>query len=393
MANKNIPSVYIHIPFCLQMCHYCNFVKFYYKEHMAKDYLEALAREMKRRLPKENNNVQTIYIGGGTPSALNEKQLEKLFQMIHEHFNIDKCKEFTIEVNPGDITEEKASLLKTYGINRISFGVQVMDDDMLKQLGRRHRVRDVYQTVDILAKNDFTNISLDLIYALPNQTAQQFKQSLDLALTLRLPHYSTYGLQIEENTVFYQRFKKGQLHRPPEEEEVQMYHTLRNTMAENGIRQYEISNFAKTGFESKHNLNYWNNGYYYGFGAGAHAYLPGKRIANLRALPAYIEKAKKDGMPILEIDRISLKEQIEEEMFLGLRKMAGIQKKQFETKFNISMESLYADEIEHLEKNGWLISDDDHIRLTEDGILVADRVFDKFIFDDEFDVNHSRSVH
>lgn len=392
MKQHHIPSVYVHIPFCLQMCHYCNFVKYFYKEHLADDYLEALANEIEQTLFEKNEQVKTIYIGGGTPSALKEYQLEKLMQLLHNHFDIEKLEEFTIEVNPGDLTAEKAALLKTYGVNRISFGVQVMDDHMLKQIGRRHRVHDVYHTVEILAAYDFSNISLDLIYALPNQSATEFKNSLKQALSLDLPHYSTYGLQIEPNTVFYHRYKKGRLNRPEEEEEIRMYDILRNTMEKNGIHQYEISNFAKEGYESKHNLNYWGNGYYYGFGAGAHAYLPGERIANLTVLPAYIEKANQDGKPILEIDHISLKERIEEEMFLGLRKKQGIDKSVFETKYGRSMEILYSNEIEELLENGLIFSDERNIRLTEKGILVSDRVFEKFILDDDFNMLYEHSV-
>jgi oxygen-independent coproporphyrinogen-3 oxidase len=384
MTQQSVPSVYIHIPFCLQMCYYCNFVKYFYKEHLADDYLDALDREMKTYLPAGRRSTQTIYIGGGTPSALSTKQLQKLLKILHERFDIGSCEEFTIEVNPGDLTEEKASLLKTYGVNRISFGVQVMDDVMLKQLGRRHRVRDVYHTVDILTRNNFTNVSLDLIYALPNQSVDQFKVSLDRALALDLPHYATYGLQIERDTVFYQRHKKGKLHRPAEEEEINMYEILRRTMEKNGLSQYEISNFARSGYESKHNLNYWNNGYYYGFGAGAHGYLPKERFANIRSLPRYIEAALKDERPVEEIDPITMKEQIEEEMLLGLRRIQGLSKRHFKNKFNLSIEQIYSEELNQLTSNGWIDCDGDVIRLTEKGLLLANPVFEEFILDDEF---------
>lgn len=354
---------------------------------MADAYLEALENEMNTVLPSEKNKVRTIYIGGGTPTAINKQQLQNLLAIINHKFDVKNCEEFTIEVNPGDIDEEKTKLLKMYGVTRISFGVQVMDDRMLKKLGRLHRVSDVYHTVDLLRKHSFSNISLDLIYALPHQTVKQFKTSLVAALELGLPHYATYGLQIEPKTVFYQRSKKGILHRPPEGDQVRMYEILKDSMERYGVRQYEISNFAKPGYESKHNLTYWSNGFYYGFGAGAHAYLPGKRIANIRALTAYIKRANQDGQPVLEVDKISIREQIEEEMFLGLRRVQGINKKEFEDKFGISTDELYKDEINNLIRKGWLTQNDQAIRLTNEGMLLENKVFQEFILEEDFELN------
>src|SRR5699024_5837758 len=181
-----------------------------------------------------------------------------------------------------------------------------------------HKVKDVYKTVDLLKQNGIHNISLDLIYALPNQTVEQFRETLEEALSFDLPHYSAYALQIEPKTVFYQRYKKGKLHRPPHEEEVEMYAILKTAMRSKGLKQYEISNFAKPGYESRYNLVYWKNEHYYGFGAGAHGYLPGKRTGNIRPLPAYVKQAMENGFPILNTENIGIKEMIEEEMFLGL---------------------------------------------------------------------------
>ncbi|GAB3050737.1 radical SAM family heme chaperone HemW [Virgibacillus ainsalahensis] len=376
-----VQSVYIHIPFCQQLCQYCDFVKFYYNEKAATEYIEALAHEINMNINGKKNKIRTIFIGGGTPTALNKEQLRSLFQIIHEKFDVSNVEEFSIEVNPGDLDMEKTKLLQAFGINRISFGVQVMDDKMLKRLGRLHRVSDVYETVDLLNKHNFTNISLDLIYALPHQTVEQFKKSLDEAVSFNLPHYSTYALQIEPKTVFYQKHKKGKLHRPAEDDEVQMYEILRKTMQGNGQRQYEISNFAKPGFESKHNLTYWGNEYYYGFGAGAHAYLPGKRIANIRPLPEYMKKAMDSGKPILQVDEISLKERIEEEMFLGLRRIDGIDKGSFEQKFGILPEKLYKYPIADLTHRGLLEENSQNLRLTDKGLLLANRVFQEFLLE------------
>ncbi|MFC4022741.1 radical SAM family heme chaperone HemW [Oceanobacillus longus] len=381
---NDIQSAYIHIPFCRQICHYCDFVKFFYNEQSATAYLEALIQEINVSLPGTNHKMKTIYIGGGTPTALNMEQLKSLLRFLNKKFDITGCDEFSIEVNPGDIDEEKTRLLKDYGINRISFGVQVMDDVMLEKLGRVHRVKDVYDTVHLLKKHHFSNISLDLIYALPHQSVEQFRTSLQDALSFGLPHYSTYALQIEPKTVFYQKHKKGELHRPAEEDEVAMYEILQSTMKSRGIKQYEISNFAVPGYESKHNLTYWSNNYYYGFGAGAHGYLPGERITNIRPLPAYVKQALENGRPVLHIDEISTKERIEEEMFLGLRKIKGIDKVHFQNRFGFKVKELFEKEIDELIQTGLLKENETTIKLTDRGLLLGNRVFEKFLLDKNY---------
>ncbi|NWO13764.1 radical SAM family heme chaperone HemW [Virgibacillus sp.] len=376
-----IHSVYIHIPFCQQICHYCDFTKFFYNEQLANDYVDALKKEMSTYVEKEKK-VKTIFIGGGTPTALTVPQLEAVLRHIAETFDLHECEEFTIEANPGDFSKEKVALLSTYGVNRVSLGVQVFDNEMLKTLGRIHTVKDVYDTVSLLQDYGIHNISTDLIYALPNQTVAHFKDSLTKAMNLDLPHLSTYALQIEPKTVFYQRYKKGNLPRPPQEDEVKMYDILKTTAAKNGLYQYEISNFAKQGFESKHNLTYWNNNFYYGFGAGAYGYLPGKRYGNIRPLPAYIKQVNNDGKPVLHVDKIGKKEQIEEEMFLGLRRMEGVSKRQFTDKFGVSMDKIYRPSIEELVQRGWLLEREDQIALSEEGKIVANEVFERFLLDD-----------
>lgn len=379
---ESVQSAYIHIPFCKQMCHYCNFVKYVYQETRATEYVEALGKEMDCYLPEDNNRLKTIYIGGGTPTALNREQLTLLMETIHNKFDVTTLEEFTIEMNPGDVDEEKIGILKAYGVNRISFGVQVMDDKMLERLGRIHRVKDVYDTVDFLMKHQFNNISLDLIYALPHQSVEQFTTSLKEALAFNLPHYSSYALQIEPRTVFYQLHRKGKLHRPQEEEEITMYGILKKEMEKNGLEQYEISNFAKPGYESKHNLTYWNNDHYYGFGAGASGYLPGERFMNVRPLGTYIRQTMNGIKPILEIDPIGLKEQIEEELILGFRKTKGYDAEQFKTKFGISLQSLFGDSLRKLVEQGLVTQVGSIWKLTDDGMVLANRVFKHFILDD-----------
>ncbi|QDP42165.1 radical SAM family heme chaperone HemW [Radiobacillus deserti] len=383
-----VSSVYIHIPFCQQICHYCDFTKFFYDENLANQYLDALENEIKINISERKKSVKTIFVGGGTPTALTHSQLERLLKIIAEYFDTEHCLEYSFEANPGDLDLEKIKLLKHYGVQRISLGVQVFDDNMLEEIGRVHRVKDVYHNLDLLFQQDMRNVSIDLIYSLPHQTVEHFDKTLKEALAFNLPHYSAYALQIEPKTIFYNRYKKGKLHRPKEEEEVQMFELLRTKMQEHGLTQYEISNFAKPGMESKHNLTYWNNQHYYGFGAGAHGYLPGRRIVNLRPLPAYVEKALQDGNPVLHEEPITLKEQIEEEMFLGLRRLKGVSIEDFSHKYNEDLLGLYGATIERLKAKGWLQIKGDAVCLTENGLLFGNEVFQEFLLDNSFELSH-----
>ncbi|MGP4067677.1 radical SAM family heme chaperone HemW [Halobacillus sp. B29] len=378
----NIPSAYIHIPFCQQICHYCDFTKFFYNEKLADEYLEALEKEIHTYVPGEKAVVQTIFVGGGTPTVVTHKQLRKLLDMIHNHFDIASCEEYTFEANPGDLDLEKVQMLKDYGVNRISLGVQVFDDDMLEKIGRVHRVKDVYTNIDRLLQVGLSNVSIDLMYALPGQSVKDFEKTIDEALQFGLPHYSSYSLQIEPKTVFYQRYNKGTLVKPPEEDEAQMYEMLQEKLAANGVQQYEISNFAKPGFESKHNLTYWNNEYYYGIGAGSHGYLPGKRTINIRPLPAYVKQAMQNGKPVLHEEPIGVKEQMEEEMFLGLRKTSGVSLTRFREKYNCDAEEVFGEAFPSLKKRGLIEQQSDKIHLTPRGRILGNEVFQEFLIDD-----------
>lgn len=378
-----VSSVYIHIPFCQQICHYCDFTKFFYNEKLADEYLEALAIEMAAYIKQPKQQMKTIFVGGGTPTALNYQQLKILLQMIDKHFDTESCLEYTFETNPGDLDKDKIQLMQAYGVKRISLGVQVFDDEMLEKIGRVHRIKDVYENIDGLTQQGFTNISIDLIYSLPNQTIKDFEDTIKEALAFKLPHYSSYSLQIEPKTVFYQRYKKGKLHKPKEEEEAAMYELLRKEMKTNGLNQYEVSNFAKPGYESLHNLTYWNNEHYYGFGAGAHGYLPGERIINLRPLPAYVKQANKDGKPVLHVESIGKRERVEEEMFLGLRKTKGVSKTLFKEKYGIDISAIYGDDISYLKQKGWLAENSEFVHLTEPGFLFGNEVFQEFLLDED----------
>ncbi|WP_188206209.1 radical SAM family heme chaperone HemW [Alkalibacillus aidingensis] len=378
----NVTAVYIHIPFCHEICHYCDFAKMYYHEAIADQYLESLNQEMGMYVENKPIAVRTVYIGGGTPTSLNPKQLERLLETISTYINIDQVEEFTIEANPGEFVEDHVKVMKAYGINRVSLGVQVLDNDYLKQLNRHHTVEDVNQSVKLLQEYDLTNISMDFIYSLPGQTLDHFKNTLKQAIAYGLPHYSSYALQIEPKTVFYMRYQKGQLHKPVEEVEAKMFTTLIDVMEENGLSHYEISNFAKPGFESQHNLTYWANVPYYAFGAGAHGYLDGYRYVNLRPVNHYNDRVIKGEKPILHQEQVTLKEKVEEELFLGLRRRSGVSNCHFQEKFGFSMYEIYQDTIDYLLKKDWVYVKEDTVAMTRNGMMFGNEVFSEFLIDD-----------
>ncbi|KQL20580.1 radical SAM family heme chaperone HemW [Cytobacillus solani] len=375
-----IKAAYIHIPFCEHICHYCDFNKVFLKGQPVDEYLESLEREIKMTLNETpTKHLETIFIGGGTPTALNEQQLEKLCQIIKTHLPYSDETEFTFEANPGDLFEEKLQILYHAGVNRISFGVQTFNEELLKRIGRVHRAKDVFQSIDSAKKTGFKNISIDLIYSLPGQTLSDFKETLETSFRLDIQHYSGYSLIIEPKTVFYNLMRKGQLLSPGEDVEAEMYEVLMEEMVKRGFEQYEISNFSKPGCESKHNLTYWNNEWYYGFGAGAHSYVNGSRISNHGPLKKYMDSVNDRSLPILEKHLVTKVEQMEEEMFLGLRKTAGVSILRFKEKFAENPLSLFEIELKTLIERDLIQVTDQQICLTKKGRLLGNEVFQSFL--------------
>ncbi|WP_160721793.1 radical SAM family heme chaperone HemW [Bacillus sp. USDA818B3_A] len=375
-----INAAYLHIPFCEHICHYCDFNKVFLKGQPVDDYLEALDQEMKMTLLEfPTQSLKTIFVGGGTPTSLNEQQLYRFCESIS--LNLPKAEEyeFTFEANPGDLKSEKLQILKDAGVNRISLGVQTFNEDLLKKIGRVHKAKDVYQTIENAKKIGFENISVDLIFSLPTQTIEDFKESLIEAFSLDIPHFSAYSLIIEPKTVFYNLLKKGKLPTPGEDVEASMYEMLMEQMEKHGFNQYEISNFSRPGFESRHNLTYWNNEYYYGFGAGAHSYLNGRRRSNSGPLKKYIDQINNHTLPILEDHQVTKEEQMEEEMFLGLRKTKGVSIAHFFEKFGQDPLVLFANELSDLVEKQWIEISDGNIYLTKKGRLLGNEVFQAFL--------------
>ncbi|WML40616.1 radical SAM family heme chaperone HemW [Neobacillus sp. OS1-2] len=375
-----IKAAYLHIPFCEHICHYCDFNKVFLKGQPVDDYLQALDKEMKLTLEQvPTDSLQTIFVGGGTPTSLNEQQLYRFCESVNRHLPMSESLEFTFEANPGDLTKEKLQILKDAGVNRISLGVQTFNETLLKKIGRTHSARDVYQTIDNAKTIGFENISVDLIFSLPTQTVQDFKETLAEAFTLNITHYSAYSLIIEPKTVFYNLLKKGKLPTPGEDIEASMYEILMEEMEKNGFNQYEISNFSKPGYESRHNLTYWNNEYYYGFGAGAHSYVNGIRRSNSGPLKRYIEQINTCQLPVFEEHPVTKAEQMEEEMFLGLRKTAGVSIPHFIEKFSLNPLDLFEKEIQDLVNKQWIEVKDNHIYLTKSGRFLGNEVFQAFL--------------
>jgi oxygen-independent coproporphyrinogen-3 oxidase len=377
-----IQSAYIHIPFCHHICHYCDFNKVFFKHQPVDEYIEMLIKEMHHVSGQylKGKPLQTIFIGGGTPTALSASQLDRLLEGINLELEpTNELVEFAVEANPGELTLEKLTVLKNAGVNRLSIGVQSFNDDLLQRIGRVHRKEDVFRTIQLAEQVGFENLSIDLMYGLPGQTVDDFQESLKTAFTLNVKHFSAYSLIVEPKTVFYNLMQKGRLSLPPQELEAQMYELTMELMDKQGYKQYEISNYAIPGFESKHNLTYWNNDYYFGFGAGAHGYVNGVRTSNIGPIKKYITNIQQSGDAFNSKISVSKKEQMEEEMFLGLRKITGVSKEAFYHKFQVKMIDVFQKEIVKLVNLGLIVNEAEVIKLTHKGKLLGNEVFQEFI--------------
>ena len=353
-------SIYIHIPFCKCICSYCDFCKFYYNEKWVDKYLIALEKEITSRY--NNELIDTIYIGGGTPTSLNINQLKKLLQLT-KLFNF-KTIEFTVETNV-DLDLTKIKLLKKYGVNRISIGVQTVNQKHLKFLNRNHTKEEVINLVNQLKKYDF-NINIDLMYGMPNQTLAELENDLDFILSLDVNHISTYSLIIEPHTKIY----IDNVINIDEDLDYQMYRLINQKL--NNYVHYEISNYAKEGYYSKHNLVYWNNLEYYGFGIGASGYVDDVRYDNTKSYQNYI-----DGNYVLESHRLSKKEQIENEFILGFRKLKGINIFKFKEKYKIDI--LNINVVKQMLNDGKLLIDDGYLKINPNDIYISNTILVNFI--------------
>ena len=358
-------SIYIHIPFCKSICSYCDFCKMVYNASWADTYLDELQEEIYNYYEKDE--ISTIYIGGGTPSSLNTVELNKLFSIIKNSFNLSKLKEFNFEVNVNDITEELCNVLKKNGITRVSVGVESFDSDNLRFLNRKHDKKMIINNIKLLKKYGF-NISVDLIYALPTESFSTFKSDINSVLKLDVNHISTYSLIIEENTVLY----KNNIKNIDEETDYKMYEYICKKLKDHGYNHYEVSNFARDGYESIHNLTYWNNNEYYGFGLGASGYVNGVRYENTRSLNKYINHEYRLNEYI-----VSKKEDMENELMLGLRKLTGINIYQFYEKYKENIQDVF--DLKDAVKEGLLKLEGNNLMIPEDKIYIMNEIINNII--------------
>lgn len=380
MTNHDLKKIaaYIHIPFCEQICFYCDFNKFFLKGQPVDDYIQGLLKEISLTMKKYPRTLETLYIGGGTPTALSAHQLDVFLTGINELFP-EKLQEFTVEANPGDLSEDKMKVLLDHKVDRISLGVQTFDNELLKKIGRSHNREDIFTTMKRLDKVGFHNVSIDLIYALPGQSMDNFSATLNDALSLDLPHYSLYSLILENKTYFMNWVRQGHLVLPSDDVAADMFDLAKERLEKNNIFQYEISNFSKAGFQSQHNLMYWNNEHYFGFGAGASGYLGNKRYKNLGPVPHYLNALNNEQLPLLEEETLSKKNQMEEEMFLGLRKKEGVSLSHFEEKFQVSYEEVFGTVTKKLLNDGLVELKNNRLFLTRKSLLLGNLVFEEFL--------------
>lgn len=372
-------SLYIHIPFCAQKCLYCDFPSFARKDHLRKAYIEALNKEIINLREKHNNlEINTIFIGGGTPSVLESNELECLLKEIAK-LNMAKDIEYSMECNPGNLTEEKLEVMKKYGVNRISMGLQAKQDNLLKGLGRIHNYKTFKENFLLAKKVGFNNINVDLMFGLPNQRLNEWEETLREIISLEPAHISAYSLIIEEGTAFYNLYENDKLKLPTEEEERKMYHLAKKILEENGFNQYEISNYAKEGKECRHNLAYWNMDNWIGVGSAAASYINGKRIKNISSVEGYINSINEKREAVEEIINNSKNDNMEEFMFMGLRKINGIDENEFKNRFSMNINDVYGEILNKYIDEGLLIRKSGRIFLSEKGIEISNVIMADFL--------------
>jgi len=389
MRRKQI-GLYIHIPFCKQKCSYCDFCSYAEKQDLISKYIKCLLQEIKEvgsnnRADFENEkddlfSVKTIYIGGGTPSLIESKYIVQIMEEIKSNFELDENAEITIEVNPGTVTLEKLEDYNKVGINRLSIGLQSTHEHLLKEIGRIHTYLDFLDTYRFTREAGFENINVDLMIGLPNQTLAEVQDSIEEIVSMEPEHISVYSLILEEGTPLFKKVEEG-LELPDEELERKMYWTVKRILEANGYNHYEISNFAKQGYESKHNLDCWNQKEYIGFGVAAHSYTNGIRYSNIENLEQYIKNYEEDKTEenLVFHEKQDMEAMQKEYMLLGLRKIDGVSIQEFKIKFVANPVFLYHDKLEKLVNEELVEIDGDQIKLTNKGLDLANIVWEEFI--------------
>lgn len=380
---KDNIGIYIHIPFCKSKCLYCDFFSVADGKKFEKKYVEALKNEIIKRISVNKNgyHVNTIYIGGGTPSYIDEKNIYEILETIKNCCEIDENVEITIEANPGTVSQEKMEAYKKMGINRLSIGLQEKNDKLLKEIGRIHTNAEYLKTIEYANKAGLNNINTDIIIGLPNQTIYDVENTLNQLISLNLTHISIYSLIVEEGTKLEKLIDNGTLKLPDEEMERYMYWFAKRKLEENGYIHYEISNFSKIDYRSRHNVDCWNQKEYLGFGAGASSYNGIARYKNIEDLEKYIENMEKDNFAKnIVIEEIQNREdKMKEYMLLGLRKINGININNFRKKFGTTPLYKYNKELTKLLREELILMDTNNIRLSKKGLNLANMVWEEFV--------------
>ena len=384
-------GVYIHIPFCKRKCFYCDFPSEAGKEGQMKDYVRALVKEIQtvgRAAANENGMPRTIYIGGGTPSIFSRPMMENVLCAVCEVFLKKKAMgknrqdfEFTVECNPGTVSLDKLRSFRLFGVNRLSLGTQSFQDRLLKKIGRIHTSAETVEAVQAARRAGFTNISLDLMYALPGETLMDFECDLASLVALHPSHISVYGLILEHGTMLEKLVLEGRVFLPNEDENEAMYDLMTAYLPRHGYERYEISSFSKRGFESRHNLSYWQDIPYLGLGVAAHSYIGGRRYENLHGIEAYIRAIESGTVSRLKEAEYSEKIHMEEFAFLALRTVKGLSKEAFRKSFGVSVENVYRKVMEDMMEKGLLEEKNGFLRLTEQGMKFGNVVFEAFLLD------------
>lgn len=373
-------GLYIHIPFCKKKCYYCDFPSYPGMEEYWETYSGAVAAELALKAGEfRNHKIKTIFIGGGTPSLVPYEHIERILSAVHHNYNVIKDCESTIESNPGTLTGEKLSAYRNAGINRLSMGLQACQDKLLTALGRIHTFKDFVVAVKLAQKHGFMNINADIIFGIPHQTFEDWKETVDQILQFELSHISCYSLKVEEGTVFGQLKEKGLLAEAEDELDRQMYHYAVECFEQAGFGQYEISNFAKPQYQCQHNMNYWERGEYIGIGAGAHSFSGSRRYANTSDVLEYIGGVEKGTLVLTEDTFITEDDGLSEKIILGLRLKRGIDLEQLSKEFTCNVELRYLKSLNLLLTNKLIERDGHVIRLTKKGFDLANRVFVEFI--------------
>ncbi len=378
MSNKqHIPALYIHIPFCVSKCIYCDFNSIVIKSQIVDEYLKAIEKEIQSTT--ERYFFTTVFIGGGTPTVLNEAQLSRLLAMIAKHVNVADLKEYTIEVNPGTLNDEKTNILQNNHVGRISIGIQSFNDRYLKLLGRIHSANEAIDIFADLREKGFENISIDLIYGYPAQTLNEWIIDLRKCINLSPEHISAYCLSYEQGTPIVEMADSGALEKTDQEEELKMYEFTNDFLRNEGYIHYEISNFAKQDKECKHNTVYWENREYIGIGAGAFSYINGERYCNIKNIKEYMSSVKSKKELKCFSEKLPQKKRASEILIMALRMTSGISKEDFFLRSGFDLNELFEKQLSNLTQAGLINFDDERIKLTKKGLSLADSVMMEFL--------------